>query len=151
MLHLKILGFVEVGVATGNCLFCIVQMEYSTHQFIQCLIACQIWSNCISQNWQVLSWCYLTPKQWVFAQFTQVDPKSEMEIEFLILRYCGLRHNWDMRNAFVFDGKHGVKAYLRKLKGVLMWEFSLLEQVEILSSMECSSCLLAIQHVPLPM
>ena len=53
----------------------------------------------------------LTPTQWVFAQFTQVDPKSEMEIVFLFLRYWGLRHNWNMRNAFLFDGRHGVKAY----------------------------------------
>ena len=37
-----------------------------------------------------------------FAQFTQVDPKSEMEIVFLFLRYWGLHHNWNMRNAFVF-------------------------------------------------
>ena len=55
------------------------------------------------------------------------------------------------RSAFVFDDRHGVKAYVRKLKGVLMWQFSLLEQVKILSFVECSSCLLAIQHVPLPM
>ena len=76
---------------------------------------------------------YLTPRQWVFAQFTQVDPKLEMEIVLIFLRYWGLRHNWNMCNTFVFDGRHGVKAYLRKLKGVLLWQFSLLEQVEILS------------------
>ena len=81
-------------------------------------------SDCLSalklhtQNWQVLSQCYLTPRQWVFAQFTH-DPKSEMEIIFLFIRYWGLCYNWDMRNAFVFDGMHGVKAYLQKLKGVL--------------------------------
>ena len=56
----------------------------------------------------------------MFAQFTQVDPKLEMEIVFLFLRYWGLRHNWNIRNAFAFDGRHGVKTYLRKLKGVLM-------------------------------
>ena len=69
------------GLATGNCFFCTVQMEDSTHRFIQCSIVCQIWSY-ISQIWQVLSQCYLTPRQWVFAQFTQVDPKLEMEILF---------------------------------------------------------------------
>ena len=41
------------GLATGNCFFCTVQMEDSTHRFIQCLIACQIWSY-ISQIWQLL-------------------------------------------------------------------------------------------------
>ena len=35
----------------------------------------------------------------VFAQFTQVDPKSEMETVFLFLRYWGLCYNWDMCNA----------------------------------------------------
>ena len=35
-------------------------------------------------------------------------------------RERGLHHNWDMHNAFVFDGGHGVKAYIRNLKGVLM-------------------------------
>ena len=33
---------------------------------------CQIWTY-ISQIWQVLSRCYLTPRLWVFAQFTQAD------------------------------------------------------------------------------
>ena len=56
-----------------------------------------------------------------------------------------------MHNAFVFDGRHGMKAYLQTLKGVVMWQFFLFEQVEILSSVECSACLLAIQHVSLPM
>ena len=84
------------GLAMGNCFFCTIHIEDSTHQFIQCLIVCQIWSY-ISQIWQVLSRCYLMLKHWVFAQFTQVDPKSEMEIVFLFLRYWGLRHNWNMR------------------------------------------------------
>ena len=66
----------------------------------------------------------------MFVQFTQVDPKSEMEIISLILRYWALHHNWDMRHAFVFDGRHEVKAYLQKLKGVIIWIFSLLEQVK---------------------
>ena len=62
----------------------------------------------------------------MFVQFTQADPKSEMEMVFLFLRYWGLRHNRDMRNAIVFDGKHGVKAYLQKLKGALIRQLSLL-------------------------
>ena len=44
------------GLVMGNCFFCIVQMEDNTHRFIQCPIACQIWSY-ISQIWQVLSRC----------------------------------------------------------------------------------------------
>ena len=102
------------GLATSNCFFCIVQMEDRTHHCVQYLIACQIWSY-ISQIWQVLSWCYLTPRPWLFAQFTQVDPKNQrwaLGIIFLFLRYWGLCHNWDMHNAFVFDGRHVIKAYV---------------------------------------
>jgi hypothetical protein len=40
----------------------------------------------------------------VFVQFTQLDQKSETEMVFLFLRYRGLRHNWGMRNSFMFDG-----------------------------------------------
>ena len=54
----------------------------------------------------------MTPKKWVFTQFTQVDPKLEMEIVFQFLRYWELQHNWDMCNAFVLGGRHGVKAYM---------------------------------------
>ena len=45
--------------------------------------------------------------RWVFAEFTQVDPKLEMVIVFLFLRYWGLCHIWDMWNTFVFDGSYG--------------------------------------------
>ena len=47
----------------------------------------------------------------------------------------------------LFNDKHKDKAYLRTLKRVLTWNFSLLEQVDILSSVEVLSCLLAIQYV----
>ena len=97
------------GLATSNCFFC-VQMEDNTHRFIQCLI----WSY-ISRIWQVLSWYYLTPRQ-VFAQFT-LHPKSEMEIVFLFLRYWGLHHNWDMRYAFVFDGRQWNQSISTKVEG----------------------------------
>ena len=79
------------GLATSNCFFCTVQIEDSTHRFIQCLIACQIWSY-IFQIWQVLLWCYLTLRQWVFVQFTHVDPKSEMEIVFWDIGDCVIVH-----------------------------------------------------------
>ena len=56
------------GLATGYCFFWTIQMEDSTHRFIQCMVACQIWRLYISHIWQVLSWTsYLTPRQWVFA------------------------------------------------------------------------------------
>ena len=44
------------------------------------------------------------------SKFIHVGLKLVMEIVFLFLKYWGLHHNWDMCNAFVFDGRHGVKA-----------------------------------------
>ena len=102
----------------SNCFFCIIQLEDTNH-CIQSPIACQIWGY-VSQIWHVLSCFYLMPRQWVFAQFTQLDLNSEMEIVFFFLRSQGLCHNQDLRKAFVFDGRHGVSAYLQTLKGVLM-------------------------------
>ena len=40
-------------------------------------------------------------------------PKIKDEDHFPILKVWGLRHNWDMCNAFVFDGRHGDKAYIK--------------------------------------
>ena len=41
-----------------------------------------------------------------------------------------------MGNAFMFYNRHGVKAYIKKLKGILMWNFWMLEHVGIISSKE---------------
>ena len=40
---------------------------------------------------------------------------------FQFLPYWGLQHTWNMRNTFMFDSEHGVKAYMKKLKDILMW------------------------------
>ena len=41
-----------------------------------------------------------------------IQPRSKMESVFFSIRYQRLLHNWDMHNAFVFDGRHKVRAYL---------------------------------------
>ena len=56
---------------------------------------------------------------WVFSQYVQNGSNDEMEILFQFLRYWGLQHNWNMCNAFMFDNRHGVKAYIKKLKGIV--------------------------------
>ena len=73
-----------------------------------------------------------------------------MERLFQFLRYWGLQHNWNMYNTLMFDNRHGVKAYIKKLKGILMWNFWMLEHVEIISSNAYSGFLMALQDVPLP-
>ena len=47
-------------------------------------------------------------------------PKMDSEIVFLFLRYWGLNYNWGLPNVSVFDGGHGVRTYLQKLKEILM-------------------------------
>ena len=54
-----------------------------------------------------------------------------------------------MRNALMFDSKHGAKAYINKLKGILMWKFWMLEHVRIISSNAYSGFLKALQDFPL--
>ena len=71
----------------------------------------------------------MTPQLWVVSQYVQNGPNDEMKILFQLLRYSGLQHNWNMQNVFMFDGRHGVKAYMKKLKGILMWIFWMLKHV----------------------
>ena len=71
-----------------------------------------------------------------------------MEILFQFLRYWGLQHNWNMRNAFMFDNRHGVKAYIKKLKGILMWNFR--SMWGSFPQMHIQVFLIALQNVPLP-
>ena len=88
----------------------------------------------MSYIWQVLTCCCLRPQQWVFAQYVQNGSNDEIEILFRFLRYWGLQHNWNMYNAFMFDNRHGVKAYIKKLKDILVRNVWMLEHVGIVSS-----------------
>ena len=47
----------------------------------------------------------------MFSQYVQSGPNEELEIVFQFFQYLGLLHNWNMRNAFMFDSRCGVKAY----------------------------------------
>ena len=131
-----------------QCFFCTILVEDGAYRFIQCLIACSIWKY-LSEIWHVLTGYYLVPTQWVFVQYVQNGPRDEREIIFQFLRYGGLQHNWNMRNAFLFDGRHGVNEYVRKLKCVLLWHFWVLAHVGIVSSSAYSNLLMAVENVPL--
>ena len=86
-----------------------------------------------------------------FAQYVTMFKMVQM----MSWRYCsnlyniGLQHNWNMHNAFMFDNGHGVKAYIKKLKGILMWNFWILEHVGIISSNAYSGFLMVLHDVPL--
>ena len=76
----------------------------------------------------------MRPQQWGFSQYVQNGSNDEMEMLFHFLRYWGLQHNWNMHNVFMFDDRHGVKAYIKKLRRIHMWNFWMLEHVRIISS-----------------
>ena len=65
-------------------------------------------------------------------------------MEIVFLRYRGLHHNWDMLNEFLFDSKQAINHISMKV-GASMWLFCLLEQVNILASMDCSSLLIKVK------
>ena len=52
-------------------------------------------------------------------------------------------------NAFLFDGRHGVKEYVRKLRDILLWHFWVLTHVGIVYSSAYSCLLMAVENVPL--
>ena len=53
-----------------------------------------------------------------------------------------------MHSTFMFDGIHGVKTYVKKLKEILIWNFWMLEHVGIVSSNANLGFLMALQDVP---
>ena len=77
-------------------------------------------------------------------------------VQMMRWRYCsnfyviGDYDTVGMCNDFMLDNRHGVKAYIKKLKGILMWNFLMLEHVGIISSNAYSRFLKALHDVPLP-
>ena len=55
------------------------------------------------------------PREWGSAEFPQLHPKLDKD-HFHIYEVLGMHHNWDVHNAFVFDGRHEIKAHLQKLE-----------------------------------
>ena len=71
----------------------------------------------------------------------------------ILLNFSGIGGNAiiGMCNAFKFDGRHGVEAYLRNLKGMIISQHWILEHVGNLSLGGPSSSLVALENVPPPM
>ena len=93
------------GLATGNCFFCTVQMEDNTYIFMQCQIGVTFLK--FGKFYRNVFYTQTIGVHTIYA-------KSKIVIAFLFLRYWGLRHSWDMRNAFVFDGSESIST---KAKG----------------------------------
>ena len=57
------------------------------------------------------------------------EAMPHFQIIFEFLMYCGLWFNWNMRNAFTFDLQVGVRKYVVKLKGLLLWQYDSAREV----------------------
>ena len=71
---------------------------------------------------------FVASQQWVFVQYVETGSTDKLKILiqiFMIFGDCNTIGK--MRNAFVFDGRHGMglKAYAKKSKGILMWSFGM--------------------------
>ena len=54
---------------------------------------------------------------------------SHVQIIFQVLAYWGLWFNWNIHNAFTFYSQVGVRKYVAKLKGLLMWTIGSVREV----------------------
>ena len=115
------------GSPLGSALH--IPLEDHTHRFIKCPIGCIIWKY-LSDVWHVLTHCSLMPQQWVFSRMFEMVRMTR----------------WRYRSNFydiMFDSRHGVKAYMKTLKDILMWNFWILEHVGIIFSNAYSGFLVA--------
>ena len=133
-------------IANGFCFFCTVEVEHSRHRFISCPVTKMVWKfiNAICRS---LKGVIHSPFKWVFAQVELggLSPSSQIILDYL--RYYGLWFTWHMRNAFIFDEQRGVHRYVLRLKGFLLWQFSLLEMSSMFNHEERQVCKLVGHHI----
>ena len=130
----------------GHVFFYTVFEEDARHRFITCSVATAIWVI-MSQNWASITGNILSPYKWVFMDEDKVMPTPSYKVVFYYLRYWGMWFNWTMRNEFLFDGLHGITQQIRRMKGKLIWQFSQLCCMGILSQEEIDLCHLVLQHL----
>ena len=133
-------------ISNGTCFFCTVAEEDARHRFITCSVAKAIWVI-MSQIWASITGNILSPYKWVFMDEDKVMPTPSYKVVFYYLRYWGMWFNWTMRNEFLFDGLHGIAQQIRRMKGKLIWQFSQLCCMGILSQEEIDLCHLVLQHL----
>ncbi len=126
-------------IASGICFLCPMEVEHSCHRFISCPMAKDIWQF-INAIWMSISGVARSPFKWVFALLGWEEVAPHYHFILSYLRYWGLCFIWQMRNAFVFDAQQGVRKYMVKLKGVLLWQFTLLARSRHLTDEERPLC-----------
>ena len=82
----------------------------------------------INLVWMSLTGASISSFNWVFAHMENNERMPYFQINFEFLMYCGLWFNWNMRNAFTFDSQVGVRKYVLKLNGLLLWQLTVLEK-----------------------
>ena len=133
-------------IASGFCFFGTLEVEHNRHQFISCPVTKMVWKF-INAIWMSLTGVIHSPFKWVFAQVELggLSPSSQIILDYL--RYYGLWFTWHMRNAFIFDEQRGVHRYVLRLKGFLLWQFSLLEMSSMFNHEERQVCKLVGHHI----
>ena len=97
--------------------------------------------------WQVLSSC-LIPTQWIF---NQIDVQISSTIRWkpcFNIECNGVATQSGYAKGFnIWWYRHGVNVYIRKLKGIFMWQLRMLEHVGIASSHGYSTQLMALGNL----
>ena len=78
--------------------------------------------------WMSLSGVSLSSLSRIFAYMENNELMPHFKFIFEFLRYLGLWFNWNMRNAFTFDLQVGMRKYVVNLKGVCLWQLTVLEK-----------------------
>ena len=109
-------------------------------------MARMVW-RCISFVWTSLTGVSLSSFSWVFAHMENNELMARSQIIFEFLRYWGLWFNWNMRNAFISYSQVGVRKYVLKLKGLLLWQLTVLEKSRNLIQEERELCNVTYHHI----
>ena len=134
------------NISKRSCFFYSVELEHNMHRFTPCPMAMMVW-RCISLLWMSLTRVNLSSFSWVFAHIENNEPMPHFQIILEFLRYWGLWFNWNMQNAFTFDSQVGVRKYVLKLKGLLLWQLTVLEKSQNLNHEERELCKVTYNHI----
>ena len=134
------------NIDNGSCIWCMVVLENNYHRFLSCPVAKKVW-ELVDAVWMSVSGVSKRPFHWVFSQMDCRSSPRSLQIIWDFLRYWGLWHIWRMRNTFIFEQQSGVRWYLGRLKGQLLWQFYLLENSGLLTDEEVQMCRSTTFHV----
>ena len=100
---------------SNTCFFCSILLKENTHKFIKMSYSMYHLEVFIGSLAGFNLLLFERSQQWVFSQFSKWSKWRDRDIVSIFM-ISGLQHNYNMCNAFMFDSRHGVKTYMKKLK-----------------------------------